>query len=110
MDLFTFLGNDLYFPRKGETQSRYNALWEAAAHMNKLQHNLLQRMSESETLGDDFGYLEEICDMFGSLWLVELLECGHVDLGNHSGMDRAYANTLGGELIHQISVRSTGFW
>ena len=31
---------------------------EAAAHMDKLQHNLLQRMSESELLGDDFGYLE----------------------------------------------------
>ena len=26
--------------------------------MNKLQHNLLQRMSESELPGDDFGYLE----------------------------------------------------
>ena len=31
---------------------------EAAAHMNKLQHNLLQTMSESEFSGDDFGYLE----------------------------------------------------
>ena len=31
---------------------------EAAAHMNKLQHNLLQRMSESELSGDDLGHLE----------------------------------------------------
>ena len=31
---------------------------EAAAHMNKLQHNLLQTMSELELSGDDFGYLE----------------------------------------------------
>ena len=56
---------------------------EAAAHMDKLQHNLLQRMSESELSGDDLGILREICDMFGSLWLVELHENGPVDLGNH---------------------------
>ena len=58
MDLFIFHEHDLYFFRNGATQSRLNAQWEAAAHMNKLPHNLLQRMSESELPGDDFGYLE----------------------------------------------------
>ena len=58
MDLFTFQENDLYFSRNGATQSRNIDQWEAAAHMNKLQHNLLQRMSKSELSGDDFGYLE----------------------------------------------------
>ena len=49
-------------------------------------------------------------DMVWSLWLVELHENGPVDLVNPGGTNRAYDNTPDGELIHQISVRSTGFW
>ena len=56
---------------------------EAAAHMNKLQHDLLQRMGESELSGMTLGILRETCNMFGSLWLVELHEIGPVDLVNH---------------------------
>ena len=48
--------------------------------------------------------------MFGNLGPVELLKCGPVDIANHGGMNRAYDNTLGGELIHQISVHGTGLW
>ena len=60
MDLCTFQESDPHFSRNGETQSRYKCSVEAAAHMNKLQHNLLQGMSESELSGDDFGYLEGV--------------------------------------------------
>ena len=56
------------------------------------------------------GILRETGDMFGSLWLIELHENGAVDLVNLCGTNRAYDNTPDGELIHQISVRSTGFW
>ena len=57
MNLFTFQENDRYFSRNGATQSRDNAQWEAAAHMNKLQHNLLHEMQGNESLLDDMCHL-----------------------------------------------------
>ena len=57
MDLFTFHESDLYFSRNGSTQSRYNAQWEAAAHMNKLHHKLLQEMQGNESSLDDMCHL-----------------------------------------------------
>ena len=46
--------------------------------------------------------------MVGSSWLVELLECGPMDLVNPGGMGRAYNNTPGVGLIHRISVHGAG--
>ena len=53
MYLFNFQGNDLYSSRNGVTQSRNNTQWEAAAHMNKLPHNLLHEMLGNESSLDD---------------------------------------------------------
>ena len=57
MYLFTFQENDLYSFRNGVTQSRNNAQWEAAAHTNKLQHNLLHEMQGNESSLDDMCHL-----------------------------------------------------
>ena len=56
---------------------------EAAAHMNKLQHNLLQEMQGNESSLDDMCHLgNDLGVLVWSILLVELLECGPVDLGN----------------------------
>ena len=61
MDLFTFQEDDFCFFRNGVTQSRYNAQWEAAAHMNKLQHNLQHEMQ-----GNEFRWMT--CVIRGMIW------------------------------------------
>jgi len=52
-----FPGDDFHISRNGVTQMDNEALWEAAAHTNKLQHKLLHNFYKAELLQDDFGHL-----------------------------------------------------
>ena len=107
MDLFTFQGDDFRIFRNGVTQTVNEALWEAAAHINKLQHNLLQELEFQSFFRMNCCILGMTLDM---VWSFLLVENGPLDLVYPGGMDRAYDNTPGGEFIHQISLPSTEFW
>ena len=110
MDLFTLFGDDFHISSNGVTQVGDEALWDAASHTNRLQHNLLEEMLGQGFFGMNFGILGMTLDMVFSTLLDEFHEYGPVDLANHGGLDRADDNTLGGELIHQIFVSCTGIW
>ena len=56
-------GDEFHISRNGVTQMGNEALWEAASHTIRLEHNLLQELQGSELLqdelwhlGDDFGH------------------------------------------------------
>ena len=110
MDLFTFQGDDFHIFRNGVTQTVNEALWEAAAHINKLQHNLLQELDFQSFFRMNCCILGMTLDMVWSFLLVELHENGPLDLVYPGGMDRAYDNTPGVGLIHQISASCAGIW
>ena len=110
MELFTFHGDDFHISRNGVTQVDNEALWEAAAHTNRLQHNLLQGMRGQSFFRMTLDILGMTWDMVWSILLGELHDNGPVDLVNPGGMDRAYTNIPNEELIHQISASCAGFW
>ena len=73
MDLFTFYGDDFHISRNGVTQRGNEALWEAAAHTNRLQHNLLQEMLGQSFFRMTLGILGMTLDMVWSILLGELM-------------------------------------
>ena len=83
MDLCIFQESDLYFSRNGITQSRINAQWKAAAHMNKLQHNLLHEMLGNESSLDDMCHLgNDLGTWFGAfcLWNFSNMVLGTLEI------------------------------
>ena len=83
MNLFTFNGKDGHISRNGVMQRGNDALWETAAHTNKLMQKLLQELRGQSFFGMTCCILAMTLDTVGSFLLVELHKTGHVDLVNH---------------------------
>ena len=71
MELFTFHGNDFHISRREVTETGNEALWEAAAHTNRVQHKLLQERQGQSFSGMNCGILGMTLDMICSILLVE---------------------------------------